>query len=279
MQAQSFFHCRDTATQGQCIPRASAPPRLIVFLLAIFCLPARAQAPVDSKVYNWSDLTAIKDENRIRRQVLTGSTGTLASFTVHASTLEPGLMPHASHTHADEEELIIIREGSLKITIKEKSRVLGPGSIAYIIPGEEHGWENTGTVAATYYILKFKSKTRMDLERAVKAGGSVMLDWSEIAFNKTEKGGRRNVIDRPTSMFKRFEMHVTTLNQGLSSHAPHTHPAEEMIIIRHGETSMQIDQSHQLAHPAAVVFLSSMIPHALTNKGDSSCEYYAFQWE
>jgi len=232
-----------------------------------------------SRVYNWDELKPVKDEYRIRRQVIDGSTGSLASFTVHISTLEPGLMPHAAHTHPDEEELIIIREGSLKATIKDKSRVLGPGSVAFVIPGEEHGFENTGDKPTTYYILKFKTKTPMDLQRAASSGGSFMIDWNEVAVNKTEKGARRNIIDRPTAMFKRFEMHVTTLNEGLFSHAPHTHRAEEMIIIRSGETSMQIDQSHQAAHPAGVVFLSSMIPHALTNKGQGPCEYYAFQWE
>jgi (S)-ureidoglycine aminohydrolase len=240
---------------------------------------AAQKAAADSRVYNWDELNPVKDEFRIRRAIIDGSTGSLASFTVHASTLEPGLMPHASHTHLDEEELIIIREGSLKATIKGQSRVLGPGSVAFVIPGEEHGFENTGDKPTTYYILKFKTKTPMDLERAAKAGGSFMIDWNEIAVSKTDKGARRNVVDRPTAMFKRFEMHVTTLNAGLSSHAPHTHPAEEMIIIREGETSMQIDQSHQPAHPAGVVFLSSMIPHALTNVGTGATEYYAFQWE
>lgn len=238
-----------------------------------------AQSPVESRVYNWSELEPVQDEQRIRRQVIEGSTGSLASLTVHASTLQPGLKPHASHSHQDEEELIIISEGSLKVTIKDKSRVLSAGSIAYIMPGEEHGWENTGSTPAVYYILKFKAKAPIDLDRAAKAGGSVMLDWNEITFNKSERGGRRNVIDRATSMFTRFEMHVTTLNQGLSSHAPHTHPAEEMIIIRHGQASMEIDKSHQPAHPAAVVFLGSKVPHALTNVGNGATEYYAFQWE
>lgn len=233
----------------------------------------------ESRVYNWDELKPVKDEYRIRRQAIDGSTGTLASFTVHISTLEPGLMPHAAHTHPDEEELIIIREGALKATIKGKSRVLGPGGVAFVIPGEEHGFENTGDKPTTYYILKFKTKAPMDMERAAKAGGSFMTDWNEVAVNKTDKGARRNIIDKPTAMFKRFEMHVTTLNEGLASHAPHTHLAEEMIIVRSGETSMQIDQSHQAAHPAGIVFLSSMIPHALTNKGAGPCEYYAFQWE
>jgi (S)-ureidoglycine aminohydrolase len=251
----------------------------VIAILACLSLTAQAQPVAESRVYNWDELEPVKDQMRIRRQVISGSTGTLATLTVHISTLEPGLMPHAAHTHPDEEELIIVREGSLKATIRDKSRVLGPGSVAYVIPGEEHGFENTGDKATTYYILKFKTKTPMDMERATKAGGSFMIDWNEVGVTRTEKGARRNIIDKPTAMFKRFEMHVTTLNQGLSSHAPHTHPAEEMIIIRSGETSMQIDKSHQTAHPAGVVFLSSMIPHALTNKGEGPCEYYAFQWE
>ena len=254
--------------------------RVIIWaLIIIACNSVWAQPLVESRVYNWDELKPVKDEFRIRRQIIDGATTTLVSFTVHASTLEPGLMPHAAHTHPEEEELIIIRDGSLQATIKGHSRVLGPGSIAFVIPGEEHGFENTGDKPATYYVLKFKTNTPMDMERAVKAGGSFAIDWNELSAKETEKGARRNIVDRPTAMFKRFEMHVTTLNQGLSSHAPHTHPAEEMIIIRHGETSMQIGDSHHAAHPAAVVFLSSKIPHALTNKGSGACEYYAFQWE
>jgi (S)-ureidoglycine aminohydrolase len=253
-----------------------------VFFLLLLSISSFSQAdkPVAaSRVYNWDELVPLKDEFRIRRQVIDGGTGTLSSFTVHVSTLEPGLMPHASHTHPDEEELIVILEGSLKSTIKGQSRVLGPGSIAFVIPGDDHGFENTGDKPTTYYILKFRTRTPMDLDRANRGGGSFMIDWNEIVAKKTDKGERRNIFDRPTAMFKRFEMHVTTLNQGQSSHDPHSHPAEEMLIIRSGETSIRIGEGDQPAHPAAVVFLSSRILHALTNKGEGPCEYYAFQWE
>lgn len=253
-------------------------PLITLFMLATTASWSQQQV-VESRVYNWSDLEPVKDESRIRRQVLRGTTGTLASLEVHASTLEPALMPHAPHTHADEEELIIIREGNLKVTIKDKSKILGPGSVAFAIPGEEHGFWNAGDTPVTYYILKFKSNTAMDIDRGVKAGGSFMLDWNDIKANTTEKGARRNLFDQPTSMFKRFEMHVTTLNEGLASHDPHSHPAEEMILIRFGETSMQIGEQHQAASPGGVVFLSSRILHNLTNAGKGQCEYYAFQWE
>src|SRR5690606_16767786 len=99
--------------------------------------------------------------------------------------------PHGSHSHADMEELIIVKEGTLKATIGDQTKLLGPGSVAYVLPGDEHGFFNSGTGNCTYYILKFKAKAPFDAERGKKAGGSFMMDWNEIAVNKTEKGMRR----------------------------------------------------------------------------------------
>jgi (S)-ureidoglycine aminohydrolase len=98
-----------------------------------------------------------------------------------------GEAPHPPHVHNDEEELMIIKEGQVKITIAGKSKTLGPGSIAFAMPGDEHGIENAGNTQATYYILKYKGKFPMNLERAKQAGGSFMLDWNEL---KTSKQGR-----------------------------------------------------------------------------------------
>jgi len=233
---------------------------------------------VISKVYPWSSLEVIKEETRDRRQIIDGSSAGLTSLEIHASTLEPGKAPHASHTHADEEEVIIVKEGKLQSTIKDKTRILGAGSVALAIPGEEHGFVNGGDSQTTYYILKFKSKLPLDSERGKKAGGSFLIDRNEVEFVKGEKGGRRNYFDKPTSMFERFEMHVTTLNQGLASHAPHQHKAAEIIILVSGNAEMQIGDSYMKMEPGDLVFLESQVSHALKNIGDSPCEYFAFQW-
>jgi uncharacterized cupin superfamily protein len=99
-----------------------------------------------------------KEDTRIRRQVLEGKTLALDYFEVHTSTLEPGKAPHPPHVHADQEELMIVKEGQVKITIAGKSKILGPGSIAFAMPGDEHGIENAGNTQATYLILKYKGK-------------------------------------------------------------------------------------------------------------------------
>jgi (S)-ureidoglycine aminohydrolase len=162
-------------------------------------LLAQKTDSIVSGVFHWNQLEPIKEDTRIRRQVLEGTTFALSHFEVHASSLEPGKAPHPPHVHNDEEELMIIKEGQLKITIAGKSRVLGPGSIALAMPLDEHGIENAGNTQATYYILKYKGKLPMNLERSKQAGGSFMIDLNELKTSNTGKGYRRDFFNRPTS--------------------------------------------------------------------------------
>lgn len=233
---------------------------------------------VPSQVYAWNDMKVEQQETRVRRPFFKGSTTHLAHFEVHASTLETGKMPHGSHTHAGEEELVLIREGTLKVTIKEEEYVLGPGSIALILPGDEHGFSNAGDTPASYYIMKYRSHTPMNKERGQQAGGSFVVNWNDLPFNEHSRGGVRRYFNRPTAMCEYFEMHVTDLKAGLKSHDPHTHKAEEIILLLEGDAEEQIEEQKQKASIGDVIFLSSMIPHAIENIGDKTSRYFAFQW-
>jgi (S)-ureidoglycine aminohydrolase len=253
---------------------------IIFFAVAFAAVNLQAQVhPVRSDVYRFNDLKVEKEKTRERRQVLEGSTRDLELLEIHTSTLDPGNAPHPPHTHDDTEELIIVKEGHLKVTIKDKTKILGPGSVALAIPGEEHGFENGGDTRVTYYILKYKSKSPMNIQRADSAGGSFMIEWNDIAAKTHDKGSRRDFFEKPTSMTDRYEMHVTMLKEGMNSHAPHTHRAEEIVLIIRGDVSMQIGDEHKKASAGDLVFLGSEVPHALTNTGKSSCEYFAFQWQ
>ncbi|MEI9806919.1 MAG: cupin domain-containing protein [Bacteroidota bacterium] len=251
---------------------------LSFFVLSSFLLRAQQADSLPPYVYNWDKLTPVKEDTRIRRQIMEGSTTSLALFEVHASTLEPGKAPHPPHTHADQEELIIVKEGKVKMTINGISNILGPGSIAYAIPGEEHGIENAGTTTATYYVFKYKSKLPINLERAKQNGGSFMINWDTVKVAKTDKGQRRVFFNKPTAQLVKFEMHTTALHPGLDSHAPHTHKEEEILLILKGNVTMHISDNFYKAGPGDVIFLASGVSHALTNTGSEQCEYFAFQW-
>jgi (S)-ureidoglycine aminohydrolase len=209
---------------------------------------------------------------------LEGSTTSLSKFEVHTSTIPPGKSAHPPHKHDDLEELIIVTGGQVKITINDQSKIVGPGSIGFAMPGDVHGFENAGNAPATYYVLKYKSKLPMNADRAQKNGGSFILNWDDLPMAKTEKGGRREFFNRPTSQLLKFEMHTTALNPGLDSHAQHTHKEEEIILLLRGNVTMHIGNDFHKAGPGDVVFLPSQIPHALKNTGNEQCEYFAFQW-
>ena len=231
-----------------------------------------------SNVYYWNKLEPVKEDTRIRRQVLEGKTFALGYFEIHTSTLEAGKAPHPPHVHDDQEELMIVKEGQVKITIAGKSKLLGPGSIAFAMPGDEHGIENAGNTQATYFILKYKGKLPMNLGRAKQAGGSFMLDWNELKTSNTGKGYRRDFFNRATSQMNQFEMHTTALNADSVSHAPHTHVQEEIVLILRGTVEMYIEGKLYKGSAGDLYFLSSNVPHALKNIGKEQCEYFAFQW-
>lgn len=255
--------------------------KLLMLLSALlFAYTTMAQADsVKSTVYAWKNLKVVKEETRERRQVLDGSTFALQNLEIHTTTLQPGQAPHPPHVHADSEELIIVKDGKLSVTINGKTEELGRGSIAMAMPGDMHGFNNTGETPTTYYVIKYKAKLPLDSARGRTAGGSFSVDWKNVTFTPHDKGGVRRFFERPTAMVKRYEMHVTTLNEGLKSHDPHTHISEEIILMVQGDATMQIGQHNFLRMTTGdLVFLNANVPHALKNTGKGSCTYFAFQW-
>ncbi|HSM47837.1 MAG TPA: cupin domain-containing protein [Draconibacterium sp.] len=234
---------------------------------------------VESKVYSFSKANIEKTKSGEKRQLIDGETTHLENFEIHTTMLEPGTAPHGSQVHTDYEEIVFVKEGRIEMMINETKKVLGPGSVALILPGDEHGIVNTGESQATYYIIKYKSKAAMDTERAKNAGESMLLDWESLEFKLHNKGGRRNFFDRKSAMSERIEMHATTLNPGIKSHEPHTHAPAEIIVMMDGTTEMEIGGKVYPSEVGDIYFLGSNIPHAIRNTGDKPCMYLAFQWE
>ena len=252
---------------------------ILTALFILFSVVITAQTDsLKSNVYAWNNLKVEKNNGNERRNILEGTTTHLEYLEIHVTTLSPGKAPHPPHKHLDTEELIIIKEGTLKITIGDSTKILGPGSIAVAMPGDEHGFVNTGKTPATYYVIKYRSKAPLNSERATKAGGSYMINWNDVVFKERPKGGSRQFFERPTGMLNRFEMHVTTLNEGLKSHEPHTHVAEEMMIILSGEVEMQIGDAFYKGVAGDLYLVKSGVLHAPRNAGKGPCMYYAIQF-
>jgi (S)-ureidoglycine aminohydrolase len=250
----------------------------LTFLLLSLALNVRAQyASVPAAVYRWEGVTVSKKEHSEQRVLLEGATPAFSHVKVHATTVAGGKAAHAGHSHADE-ELIIVKEGVLNVTIKGKTETLETGSIALIMPNDGHALANGGKEPVTYYIMRYETKQPQP-ERGIASGGSFVKHWNELDYKAHDKGGRRNVFDKGTVQSERFEMHITTLNEGLMSHPPHTHKAAEILLLIEGEAEESIDGEWQPAAVGDIIFLQSQVPHAIRNTGKKPCTYFAFQFE
>ena len=109
-----------------------------------------------SKVFDWNTLTATKTAVGESRQVVRAPTPTLDELEMHITTLNPGQTSHPPHQHPNE-ELIIIREGTVETLSLGEWKRLGPGSIIFNASNELHGIRNVGSGPATYHVVNWTS--------------------------------------------------------------------------------------------------------------------------
>lgn len=81
-------------------------------------------------------------------------TATLDKLDVHATTVNPGQQPHDPHRHW-EEELIVVKEGTIEAMQNGETTVVGPGSVIFEASNELHGLRNVGDTPATYLVIKW----------------------------------------------------------------------------------------------------------------------------
>ena len=253
-------------------------PLLFLVLLTMALKPAFAQT-IASTVYSWKQAPILKQTSFEDRTLLEGSTRDFSSLSLHAITLFAH-QPAQPDQQLDEEALLIIKEGHLTLTLGQKTKTLGPGSVVLIMPGDFYRIGNQTNQSLTYYLMRYTSNEVPDLDLYRLAGGSFWVDWKEIPFTPHDKGGIRRMIDCATIMSKRFEMHVTTLNAVLWSHPPHTHRAAEILIMIDNIAQESIDGVLKPASAGDVIFLDANVPHAIQNTSQQgSCSYFAFQFE
>jgi mannose-6-phosphate isomerase-like protein (cupin superfamily) len=108
--------------------------------------------PLASQAYRF-ELQPVRPSGPARqRRILEGETHTGLPIELHQTELPAASGSHPPHRHAHD-ELLMIREGTLEVTIAGKATVLGPGSVAYFASNDEHGLRNVGVTPAQYFAL------------------------------------------------------------------------------------------------------------------------------
>jgi quercetin dioxygenase-like cupin family protein len=107
---------------------------------------------------------------------------------------------------------------------------------------------------------------------------STAWPWQDLQAKKTDVGELRTVVRQPTRTLDELEMHITTLNPHTASHQPHTHPNEEMVILKEGTLQAHVNGREIVIGPGSVLFFASMQPHAVQNVGDTPATYFVINW-
>jgi quercetin dioxygenase-like cupin family protein len=108
--------------------------------------------------------------------------------------------------------------------------------------------------------------------------GPTVFNWNDMKAVKTKTGEVRSLCKSPTATLDQLEMHVTTLNPGETSHPPHRHVNEELIIIREGQCETLSNGTWVKAGPGSVVFNASNSLHGFRNIGTTPATYHVINW-
>ena len=108
--------------------------------------------PMHSRIFQWSDMPAQPTDIGALRNVFDAPTATLENLSCHVTTLNPGKEPHPAHMHP-EEELLIIKEGTLEVTQNGVTNQVSADGMVFCASNELHGWRNSSTNPVTYYVI------------------------------------------------------------------------------------------------------------------------------
>jgi len=249
---------------------------VFIFIISGFILSFAQIIP--SKVYHWSESATKKSKTGIERILFSGVGKILSNHSINCINLTKGKSIDYSSSNSGTERFFIVKEGLISIKLNNQDYSIGKGSVVFVLPGDKIKITNNSEDEVQFYEMD-ATVVEPNQERGKKSGPSFVLNWNDMMFKPHNRGGVRQLFDRPTVMLNRFDIHITTLNPGFKSHEPHTHVNEEIILmIDGGFGEMFIGNGLQTIGNGDVCYLESGILHNITNVGNSPITYFAIQW-
>lgn len=245
---------------------------------------AAETAKLSSRAFIFDQLTPKPSAVGARRDVVNQPTPTLERFQSHITTLNPGLASHAPHQHPLE-ELILVRDGTVEVTINDTTHRAGPGSALFYASNDFHAIRNIGNEPATYVVLNFATaatatapKTRAVDSAPPSALRSQVFDWTKLTDQPTKNGERRAIFNSPTVTCQNLSCHATTVAKAQeAAHGPHRHLDEEVVVVKEGTLEATFAGKPHVGGPGSVFFFASNEEHGLRNAGDTPVTYYVIR--
>lgn len=131
----------------------------VVLTLAGVAVTGAQPAALPSTLFEWTALTAQPNRTGEVRRVVQKPTATLEELEIHITTLRPGEESHPPHRHVNE-EILIIKEGTVEALVNGEQKRGGPGSLIFQASNQLHNIRNVGPTPATYHVINWKTPVR-----------------------------------------------------------------------------------------------------------------------
>jgi mannose-6-phosphate isomerase-like protein (cupin superfamily) len=107
---------------------------------------------------------------------------------------------------------------------------------------------------------------------------STVFQWTTTEAKPNAWGAVRQVMRDPTPTLDELEIHISTLDPGKSSHAPHQHKNEELLVLKEGTVETFQNGKTTKVSTGGIIFHSSNEMHNVTNIGQTPATYYVINW-
>jgi XRE family transcriptional regulator, regulator of sulfur utilization len=133
--------------------------------IGLVALAQPAKTVMSSTAFDWNKVEAKPTDVGSFRKFFETATPTLELLECHVTTLNPGLASHPPHQHP-EEEVIVIREGTVEALVSGEWKRVGPGSVIFMASNVLHGLRNVGDTPAVYHVFMWRSSATPKRETA-----------------------------------------------------------------------------------------------------------------
>ena len=109
------------------------------------------------------------------------------------------------------------------------------------------------------------------LPNDVRGAGKAMLTREPF-------GDLRVYFDGPTGQLQAMTAGSLELKPGMTPHAPHQHPEEEIMLITSGEGDISLDGKITRVGPGSMMYCAAGRMHGVTNTGKTLMTFFYYKW-
>ena len=241
--------------------------------------PPKESTVLASTFVDWDSLTSKNNPNGVYRAVFDNPTSTLDKLEVHVTTLLPGMSSHPVHRHAWE-EILILKEGELDMSINGHKQHAGPGAFIFLASNDPHNATNNSSKPATYYVINFVTglvHTAPDKSAAEQAVPgklpSSVIDCNSIPTTPTKTGSRVVCVNSATLTFPALESHITTLDDGQRTAADLVDPGDEFVMVKSGSIEVTVNGITDRMKEGSMLYWAPNDKRSIRNIGTTPASY------